>query len=285
MSEPRMYAQEATSLSVAWSCAFLEMSTSPEHELAPFLISISMGADGLPVEDHDLRHSLDTCLEDSGFQTVDKVSKSIFPHPLWNRAKGDRHKLYANYKESLPDYVSMEPTKNAYGLYFARLVGYGIHHKTGEEEEHLKNSRLKENGNQLEFIINALKPKAQRMALQASIYDPVRDQTEARRPFPCLQHLTFVPDFARQTLSLNAFYALQLLFVKAYGNWVGLCRLGEFVGSQAEPKLHFERLNCFAGIQKMTAESRPKSGDLRDRLHDLAHACVESEVTAVVAKG
>lgn len=285
MSEPRIYAQEATSLSVAWSRAFLEMSTPPEHELAPFLISISMGADGLPGEDHDLRHSLDACLEDSGFQTVDKVAKSIFPHPLWIRAKGDRHKLYANYKEALPDYVAMEPTKNAYGLYFARLVGYGIHHKTGEEEEHLKNGRLKENGNQLEFIISALKPKAQRMALQASIYDPVRDQTEARRPFPCLQHLTFVPDFARNTLSLNAFYALQLLFVKAYGNWLGLCRLGEFVASQAEPKLRFERLNCFAGIQKMTAESRPKSGDLRDRLHDLARACVDnSEVAAVVVE-
>jgi hypothetical protein len=61
--------------------------------------------------------------------------------------------------------------------------------------------------------------------------------------------------------------------------------VGEFVAGQAEPKLRFERLNCFAGIQKMTAESRPKSGDLRDRLHDLARACVDnSEVAAVVVE-
>ena len=285
MSEPQMYAQQATSLSAAWSRAFLEMSTAPEHELAPFLVSIAMGPDGAPVEDGDLRHALDACLE-SGFQTVDKVAKSIFPHPLWSRAKGDRQKLYADYKEYLPDYVAMEPTKNAYGLYFARLIGYGLDHKTGEEEEHLKNDRLKQGGNQLEFIINALKPKAQRMALQASIYDPVRDQTEARRPFPCLQHLTFVPDFSRGTLSLNAFYALQLLFVKAYGNWLGLCRLGAFVASQADPQLRFERLNCYAGIQKMTAESRPKAGDLLDRLTDLARTCVgEGRAEAVGAKG
>src|SRR5262249_18510506 len=153
---------------------------------------------------------------------------SIFPQPLWRQAKGDRHKLYASYLEYLPDYVAMEPSKNCHGLYFARLMGYGIDHKTGEEEAYLS-GKLKQDGNQLEFSINACKPKAQRMALQASIYDPVRDQTEARRPFPCLQHITFLPDFARNTLTLNAFYALQLLFVKAYGNWLGLCQLGNFV--------------------------------------------------------
>ncbi len=286
MIEPQMYAQEASSLSAAWSRAFLQMSTPPEHELAPFLTSIQMRPDGGPGEDDDLRHSLDACLEESGFQTIDKVAKSIFPHPLWNRAKGDRNKLYADYKEFLPDYVAMEPTKNAYGLYFARLIGYALDHKTGEEAEHLKNGGLKLGGNQLEFIIGALKPKAQRMALQASIYDPVRDQTEARRPFPCLQHITFVPDFARKTLSLNAFYALQLLFVKAYGNWLGLCRLGAFVASQAEPKLRFERLNCYAGIQKMTADSRPKPGDALDRLTGLARSCVgNTPVGAVGTKG
>jgi hypothetical protein len=286
MCEPHMYAQQATSFSAAWAGAFLEMSTPPEHELAPFLISIKMGPDGAPIEDADMRQSLDKCLEESGFQTIDKVAKSIFPHPLWNRAKGDRQKLYADYKEFLPDYVAMESSRNAYGLYFARLIGYSLNHKTGEEEEYLKNGKLKQSGNQLEFIISALKPKAQRMALQASIYDPVRDQTEARRPFPCLQHIAFVPDFARKTLSLNAFYALQLLFVKAYGNWLGLCRLGAFVASQAEPKLRFERLNCYAGIQKMTADSRPKPGDSLARLRGLAQSCaINTPVVAVGTKG
>jgi len=284
MSEPQMYACDETSLAVAWARAFLMMSTPPERELAPFLVSIAAGADGSPAEDDDLRDALDACLEEAGFQTVDKVAKSIFPHPLWRRAKGDRHKLYADYLQSLPDYVAMEPTKNCYGLYFARLIGYGIDHKTGEEERHLGNGRLPQGGNQLEFIINALKPKAQRMALQASVYDPVRDQTEARRPFPCLQHVSFVPDFARKTLALNAFYALQLLFVKGYGNWVGLFRLGAFVASQAG--LRFERLNCYAGIQKMTAESRPQAELLLDRLTDLCQTCLrQSGERAASTKG
>jgi hypothetical protein len=283
MSEPLMYTRSETNLSAAWARAFLTMSQPPERELSPFLVSIAMGPNGVPVEDQALRQALDACLEESKNQPVDKVAKPIFPHPLWNRAKGDRHKLYADYLQNLPDYVAMEPNKNCYGLYFARLIGYGIDHKTGEGLDYLS-GRLKQGGNQLEFIIGACEPGAQRMALQASVYDPVRDQTGARRAFPCLQHVTFVPDFARGTLTLNAFYALQLLFVKGYGNWLGLCRLGEFVASQTEPRLRFERLNCYAGIQKMTAESRPSAGDPLDRLNAAAHACIGAgdAVTGVV---
>jgi hypothetical protein len=284
MSEPHMYAHEETSLAIAWARAFLTMAKPPERELAPFLVSIAAGADGSPVEDVDMCQALDACLEESGHQTINKVAKSIFPHPLWRRAKGDRHKLYTDYLQNLPDYVAMEPSKNRFGLYFARLIGYGIDHKTGEEEEHLANGQLQDGGNQLEFIINALKPGAQRMALQASIYDPVRDQSEARRSFPCLQHVAFVPDPVRKTLTLNAFYALQLLFVKGYGNWLGLCRLGEFVASQTG--LRFERLNCYAGIQKMTAKSRPQAGVLLDRLTDLCKTCLrQASVQMVGAKG
>jgi hypothetical protein len=285
MSEPQVYTSTETSLTTAWARAFLAMSEPPERELSPFLVSIASGPGGAPVEDADLRDAIDACLEESGNQCIDRVAKSIFPQPLWRRAKGDRHKLYADYLENLPDYVAMEPSKNRYGLYFARLIGYGIDHKTGEEEAYLR-GKLQQGGNQLEFIINACKPKAQRMALQASIYDPVRDQTEARRPFPCLQHVTFVPNFARGTLTINAFYALQLLFVKAYGNWLGLCRLGEFVASQAEPRLRFERLNCYAAVQKMTADSRPKAGDLLDRMTELTEACVgEGQTQLAAAKG
>ena len=61
------------------------------------------------------------------------------------------------------------------------------------------------------------------------------------------------PDFDRKTLSLNAFYAMQLLYVKAYGNWLGLMRLGSFVASQTG--LRFDKLNCVTGIQKMNARA------------------------------
>jgi len=271
MSDSEMYSKSEPSLAAAWSRAFLTISRSAGRELSPFLVSIAADPDGQPAENEDLRHALDACLEQAGQQPVETVAKTIFPQAMWRRAKGDRHKLYKNYLEFLPDFVSMAPQQNSQGLYFARLIGYATDPKTGTQEAHLS-GRLKEGGNQLEFIINACKPHAMRMALQASIYDPVRDQTEARQHFPCLQHVAFVPDFTGKTLSLNAFYAMQLLFVKAYGNWLGLMRLGAFVASQTN--LRFERLNCFAGIQKMTANTRPRSGEQHDRLTDLARACI-----------
>jgi hypothetical protein len=271
MGEPEMYTWSETNLSAAWSRAFLTMSRRPSRELSPFLVSIAADANGQPVEDEDLRQALDACLEVDGQQSVNTVANTIFPQGMWRRAKGDRAKLYKVYLENLPDFVSMSPRLNAQGLYFARLIGYGTNHKDGKPLEHLK-GRLGEDGNQLEFIIKACVRGAMRMALQASVYDPVRDQTEARQHFPCLQHVAFVPDFDRKTLSLNAFYAMQLLYVKAYGNWLGLMRLGSFVASQTG--LRFEKLNCMAGIQKMTNDSRPGGGDLLDRLTDLARASV-----------
>lgn len=292
MSESLPYSQQEPNLAAAWSRAFLTMLRSPERELAPFLVSIAAGPDGQPAEDERLRTAIDACLEENWMSRrdsaehrgppkkrgaresqpvlIETVAKTIFPQAMWRRANGDRDRLYEGYLMSLPDFVSMAPHQNSGGLYFARMIGYGVNPKTGAKERHLADD-LDYEPNQLEFIINACKPGAQRMALQASVYDPVRDQTDARQHFPCLQHVTFVPDFTRGTLALNAFYALQLLYVKAYGNWLGLMRLGAFVASQT--KLRFERLNCFAGIQKMTSDSRPRPGPLLDRLTEIARSC------------
>jgi hypothetical protein len=85
---------------------------------------------------------------------------------------------------------------------------------------------------------------------QASIFDPLRDHTRSGQlGFPCLQHVSFVPNFPAKTLMLNAFYATQQGFERAYGNFLGLCRLGAFVAH--EVGLTFDRMTCFAGVEKM----------------------------------
>lgn len=75
-------------------------------------------------------------------------------------------------------------------------------------------------------------------------------------------------------MGLNAFYATQQLFVKAYGNWLGLWRLGAFVAHEAG--LRFDRLTCFAGIEKMDSDKRPRPGDPLDRLRDRAEAVLQA---------
>lgn len=264
-------------LSAAWSRAFLTALAAPRHELAPFVVSIAMGADGVPVEMPDLRDALEACLADAGHQAIDKVATSIFPDAIWRRCRGNRRDLYEYYLKYLPDYVAMEHSKNALGTYFARLIAFTTNARTGLPEQHIDHSALRSNGNQLEFVITHCSKGRRRAMLQVSVFDPIRDHTgAAQQGFPCLQHATFVPDFHAGTLALNAFYATQQLFVKAYGNWLGLCRLGDFVAGQAG--LRFAQLNCFAGVQKL--DVRPRSGDLLDRLKDLAAASAESQLAA-----
>jgi hypothetical protein len=281
MSEHEFYSRPEPSLAVAWARVFLQFMDKPDRTFTPFMVSIAAGPDGNPVEDEDLRDALDATLVEIEQQNVEVVAKTIFPAAIWRRVKGDRQELYRYYREYLPDYVAMAPNKNSHGLYFARLIGFGLDPKTGNRVEHMTDASLPEDGNQLEFIIKACKKGAIPSELQASIYDPVRDQVLRQYSFPCLQHVSFIRDNEAGTLSLNAFYALQSFFVKAYGNWLGLMRLGAFVASQTG--LRFERLNCFAGKQKMRSGSRPKPGVFLDRLKDFAATCVAetpAEVTA-----
>ena len=140
----------------------------------------------------------------------------------------------------------MEPRKNANGLYFERLTMFDPEAPNG--------------GNQLETIIdryNKHDGKMQRMQLQATTYDPKRDQTGAAiQGFPCLQHVTFVPSSG--DLTVNAFYATQQLFVRAYGNYLGLARLGSFMAH--EMGLKMTRLNIFVGIEKLDGISKTSDG-------------------------
>jgi hypothetical protein len=84
--------------------------------------------------------------------------------------------------------------------------------------------------------------------LQASIFDPGRDHVRnAQLGFPCLQQVHFVPE--NGGLAVHAFYATQQLFDKAYGNWLGLCHLGQFMA--CEMGLRLVRLNCYVGTEKL----------------------------------
>jgi hypothetical protein len=68
---------------------------------------------------------------------------------------------------------------------------------------------------------------------------------------------------------LNGFYATQQLFEKGYGNYLGLARLGLFVGGQVG--LSFIRVTCFIGVEKM--ESKPPRGR---HLDDLVETCEQA---------
>ena len=185
-------------LSTAWSRTFLDDVRSAGRELSPFLVSIAADANGQPVEDVDLRHALDACLEESGSNRSIRSPRRSSRRRCGGGPKGDRRKLY----KRLPG----EPAGLRVDGADAEQPGPvlrpadRLRHQSKDGTPGGPSERAAQGGRETrsEFIINACKPKAMRMALQASIYDPVRDQTDARQHFPCLQHVAFVPDFDRQ---------------------------------------------------------------------------------------
>jgi hypothetical protein len=222
---------EAPNVSEAWLALAQSALAQPGAELSPAVVCIRpIGSDD---EDPNVRVRVDEALEARGFSSVRTVANTIFPASMWRLAAGDRARLYARYRALLPRIRAAEPQLNRHGLYFERLVEWG-------DGPH--------GGNQLEFIINQHRRGRRRTAYQASIFDPARDHSSApRQGFPCLQHVSFLP--AAKGLSMNAFFATQRIFDKAYGNYLGLARLGRFMAQGLDSELL--RLTCYVGVAKL----------------------------------
>lgn len=229
---------EDEDLSLAWGRVVRHICDHTGREISPLIVSVTGFGDGGDVlETPEIRTATDALLDAEGQQSVEKVAFTIFPQRYWVMAQGDRAKLFSFYEKAFPRFKKMEPRKNANGLYFERLTMF--------------DPKAPNEGNQLETIIERFNTRdgMQRMQLQATTYDPKRDQSgTAIQGFPCLQHVTFVPSSAGE-LTVNAFYATQQLFVRAYGNYLGLARLGIFMAH--EMGLRMTRLNVFVGIEKL----------------------------------
>ena len=80
--------------------------------------------------------------------------------------------------------------------------------------------------------------------MQAGLFDPHKDHThQPMRGFPCLQQVSFAR-CGNTGLSITGYYATQYVVERAYGNYLGLCRLGRFMAH--EMGLRFERMVCIA---------------------------------------
>jgi hypothetical protein len=231
---------EDSNLSRAWARAVHPMTLRRGvTEISPLCVSITGFKEGVVHEDPLVRRALDAALTAGLRQDCHTVANTIFPQSMWNPA-APRSALFARYERSIAR-MTQASKKNRHGLYFQRLI-------QGGPELH---------PNQLDFVIHTYtaRPGVRRSALQVAVYDAKRDQTAAaQRGFPCLQHVTFAPDGDK--LNVNAFYATQYAFERAYGNYLGLCRLGRFVAH--ELGLTLARMTCLTGI--MLRDSLPARG-------------------------
>lgn len=248
-------------LSAAWSRIYLTILDNPGKEVSPLIVSISgFNESGEVKEDISVRNALDALLTGESAVNVADAAYTIFPQRLWQMAGGDRKRFFHMYREwAFPAYQQSNRRLNGRGLYFERLIAFGI----GPED-----------GNQLEWILKQYERKSsvRRSMLQASIFDPARDHvSQAQLGFPCLQHVSFMP--SKEGLVLNAFYATQQLLFRAYGNFLGLTQLGAFMAH--EMGMPFVQLNVTAGVEKL--EGIPKTSGKLNELTVAARACVAAE--------
>ena len=224
---------EEDNLSVAWARAFIRVVDA--GEIAPLTVVIRGFSGGEPLEVEPIRQLLDDALgvEEKPL-SCDEVANTIFPISLWN-PRADRQQLYERYLQIMPRVL--RDHRNRHGVYFQRLIAFG------------HNGADKVSVNQLERIIQTWhRGNRRRTALQAGIFDPHKDHThQRRRGFPCLQQVTFAPQGA-DGLAVTGYYATQYIFKRAYGNYLGLCRLGRFMAQEMGRQL--TQVTCVASPAK-----------------------------------
>ncbi|WP_438307801.1 thymidylate synthase [Burkholderia pseudomallei] len=252
-------------ISRAWAKAVLHVIDHAGPEISPLILSVSgFEEHGAIPETQAIRAELDTLLATKRMRSVEDVAFTIFPQRLWQLAKGDRAALFRYYKDAFPRYQAMNPRDNRRGLYFERMTGYG---------------RGPCDGNQLEWILSQFEGRegVRRSMFQASVFDPERDHVaDAQLQFPCLQHVSFEP--TKQGLVVNAFYATQQLFVKAYGNYLGIAQLGAFMAHEMKTKLL--RMNVVVGVAKFERISK-SDADLQPLIAVCRASCAPQLQAAV----
>lgn len=231
-----------SSLDEAWLRAIEAACGSPRHEVSPLIVAFDAARQETPPEFAELRDSLNRSLEASDRATVETVANTLFPYSLWNPSRNREH-LFQRYLKILPALRRF----NKRGLYFERLISY-------------PDSRETVRKNQLDHIVETFTSGIHRRSgLQAAVFYPPKDLVGTPQlGFPCLHQVAFAHNQARGTLTVTGFYPMQFLFERAYGNYLGLSRLGEFMAK--EMKLRLERVVCFAGIAHLDVPARQVKG-------------------------
>lgn len=240
---------ENLNLSETWVAALNKIDQHSGSEISPLIVTLTDFT-----ETDSIRTALDSSLNSHKLPTIETVSATIFPDSLYEYAGYNRHEFYKTYLRNLPRIKKIN-SSNSNGTYFERLIAFD---SSGNKI------------NQLEIIISSLINGSvkRRSKLQASIFDPAKDHTNKPfQGFPCLQHVTFYKSESGG-LILNSFYAIQYLYRRAYGNWLGLINLGKFVAN--ETGLEFERLNCFIGVEHLDQLKKHEAKKLLVEINEMA---------------
>jgi len=254
-----MYSLTSDNISSAWALAFLHVMSRGAKDITPLVVSVEFSSRNSVAEHDEVRKALDKQIlalrsKHLNLQSCHTVANTIFPQSMWN--PNDDHaavRLFTRFEKAWPRIKRCR--QNRRGSYFRRLTAF---RPTGESQP----------VNQLEHIIDTYRRgNHRRSALQAAIFDPALDHKNSPQlGFPCLHQVAFTP-VDETDLAVTAFYATQYMFDRAYGNYLGLCRLGRFRAS--EMGLSLVRMVCIASVAQLGTPSKSEVEPLAERLRNI----------------
>jgi thymidylate synthase len=183
------------------------------------------------VNEEKLHQKLNSVLNEIGDQSIETVANTIFPVGLYDKNKS-REFLYSRFMNLYP--TLRQISDNSRGTYFGRLVAWNF--ESGSEHAF----------NQLEHTINKLTQVRHvknriRVRYEMAIYDPLLDHNSTMG-FPCMSFISI--KIRQDYIDMTAIYRNQHFIQKAYGNYVGLGQLLDFIAR--ESGFNKGKLTCIA---------------------------------------
>lgn len=202
------YLIREVNVSMAWMKAKDYILEQPGYRCNSLVVFIEN-----PLETDAIIHEqYDFYCETAGITKPNKVSATIFPKRVYEILGCNRKKLYEKYPRI------HKVLKRKWGSYFGQMINWK------DNETSL---------NQIEEIINMINERDNilRAAYTIQIVDPTKHLGWTRGA-PCLNQVLIQLENNPRKISLLAIYRNHDFGVKAYGNYIGLGHLLEFLACQ-----------------------------------------------------
>ncbi|NKC13636.1 MAG: hypothetical protein GKR94_16030 [Gammaproteobacteria bacterium] len=265
-------------LSQTWGFAFQALLAQPGAHCANLFVAIENPL----VEDPAIRNNLDAFLAarrkdnidgKQPVQSIKTVANTIFPSAYYRpHLEGDaRNHLYKLAKRS--EEKRRGVSANRRGTYFDRLISWpGVGDTTALNQLELTVEKLRayrqrstKTANNLEISIEAPRDDLD-AAHSLSVFRPEFDSKQLMG-FPCLSHISF--SLMNGRLHMAAVYRNHYFLRRAYGNYVGLARVLDFLSR--ESGWPTGELTCLS--THATAELGKGKGFGKGNLTTLAKSC------------
>lgn len=232
----------AANASEAWLGA-IELMMVGDGKAVNLGVAFPAGADGHEtlVELHDAFLAEQNIRDHGELLTVHTVGNTIFPQALYHPHLGNEAAahLYKHYELSMRLHRRRKRDKETY---FNRLVAYPV----GTELAGQGNGKFKVTAdgtwNQLAYYVERIRSQHAKghltSAYELGVSHPLDGELRVQAPFrdkkigsfPCLSHISFT--LVDGQVHMSAMYRNHYFISRAYGNYLGLARLLQFVANE-----------------------------------------------------